>query len=66
MFEFFMYPVSGIMKFWHWLISGFVDESAAWLVSHFPFGAHREGHRHPPQLDVAALRTHRRSHAAGE
>lgn len=35
MFEFFMYPVSGIMKFWHWLISGFVDESAAWLVSIF-------------------------------
>ncbi|MBM0263019.1 membrane protein insertase YidC [Corynebacterium macginleyi] len=35
MFEFFMYPVSGIMKFWHWLISGFVDESAAWLVSVF-------------------------------
>ncbi|WP_288748150.1 membrane protein insertase YidC [uncultured Corynebacterium sp.] len=33
MFEVFMYPVSGIMKFWHWLIGSFVDESTAWLVS---------------------------------
>ena len=33
MYEVFMYPVSGIMKFWHWLISSFVGESTAWLIS---------------------------------
>lgn len=33
MYEVFMYPVSGIMKFWHWLISSFVGESTAWMIS---------------------------------
>ena len=33
MYEVFMYPVSGIMKFWHWIVSSFVSESTAWLIS---------------------------------
>ena len=33
MLEFFMYPVSGIMKLWHLLFGSFLDGSLAWILT---------------------------------
>lgn len=37
MFEFFVYPVSAVMKLWHWMLHSLfgVDDSIAWVVSVF-------------------------------